>query len=63
MASFGKKGQETVRFPAAARPLAGSPVRPPLAKQSSPHVIYREGESERPTQNSFPSGSCKTVHS
>ena len=49
MASFGKKGQETVRFSAAARPLAGSPVRPPLAKQPGPHVIYREGETERPT--------------
>ncbi|UVK36370.1 hypothetical protein LHFGNBLO_003283 [Mesorhizobium sp. AR10] len=47
MSSFGKKGQDTQRSTNAARPLAGSPVRP--AKQPSPHVIYREGETERPS--------------
>ena len=44
MTSFGKKGQETGRFSGAQRPLAGNPP----ARQPSPHVIYREGEAERP---------------
>lgn len=49
MTSFGKKGQEPGRFSGAARPLAGSPDRPAARQQPSPHVIYREGETERPS--------------
>ena len=45
MSSFGTRGQDTQRSTNAARPLAGSSVRP---SQPSPHVIYREGETERP---------------
>jgi len=48
MTNFGKRGQDTGRFSGATRPLAGSSVNPPAAKPS-PHVIYREGESERPS--------------
>lgn len=48
MTSFGKKGQGTGRFSGATRPLSGSSVSPPSAK-ASPHVIYREGENERPS--------------
>jgi hypothetical protein len=48
MGSFGKKGQDAGRFPAAARPLAGS-AKPLPAAQPGPHVIYREGQATRPT--------------
>jgi hypothetical protein len=46
MTSFGKKGQETGRFSGAQRPLAGDPERPAAIQKPSPHVIYREGETE-----------------
>ena len=48
MTSFGKRGQDTGRFSGATRPLAGSSVNLPASKPS-PHVIYREGETERPS--------------
>jgi hypothetical protein len=48
MSNFGKRGQDKGRFSGATRPLAGSAVNPPVAKPS-PHVIYREGENERPS--------------
>lgn len=56
MTAFGKKGQETGGYAAGSRPLAGSAElsRPivlrskPSVTQPSPHVIYREGETERP---------------
>ena len=48
MSNFGKRGQGTGRFSGATRPLAGSSVNPPAAKPS-PHVVYREGEDERPS--------------
>jgi hypothetical protein len=48
MSNFGKRGQGTGRFSGAGRPLAGSPANTPAAKPS-PHVIYREGESQRPS--------------
>ncbi len=45
---FGKRGQSGGRFSGATRPLAGSSLNP-LAAKPSPHVIYREGENERPS--------------
>ncbi|NGO50518.1 hypothetical protein [Allomesorhizobium camelthorni] len=48
MTVFGKRGQEGAQRFQAARPLASS-AGAPLQKQASPHVIYREGETERPT--------------
>ncbi|WP_144223073.1 hypothetical protein [Mesorhizobium amorphae] len=47
MASFGKRGQDTQRSSNAVRPLAGSSPRISPQKPS-PHVIYRDGETERP---------------
>jgi len=49
MSGFGKRGQDTQRSANAGRPLVGSPARPVVNQQPSPHVIYREGETERPT--------------
>ncbi|MEO5322485.1 hypothetical protein PV773_04095 [Mesorhizobium sp. CC13] len=46
MGSFGKRGQDMQRSANAARPLAG---RTPTQQKPGPHVIYREGEAERPT--------------
>ena len=48
MGSFGKRGRDAERFASAARPLAGSAKPFPVA-QSNPHVIYREGQAERPS--------------
>lgn len=49
MGSFGKRGQDMQRSTNATRPLAGSSVRTPAQQKPGPHVIYREGEAERPT--------------
>jgi hypothetical protein len=45
---FGKRGMSDSPSVGAVRPLAGSPANVPATKPS-PHVIYREGESERPS--------------